>query len=178
MDHLVSPIEPTIGRIVYVRDSWNLSGDKPREYPAIITWVRDRNSIDVEIFGRMDHLRIRTGVQYDSDPSVVMSQAVWRWMPYQVQQAMGQAPATGAAREAGDAPSAQAKQETFIDRLKAEIVELEIRLSKLKAFIDSRQYVALSKRAAHLFLAQQFHMEGYLQILRQRLDLIELELRN
>lgn len=66
---------------------------------------------------------------------------------------------------------------TFKERLQVEERELNIRLTKLTQFLDKTYLTKdtkLNPKQLELMVAQQQHMEHYLQILRERMKLLHV----
>lgn len=66
---------------------------------------------------------------------------------------------------------------TFKERLQVEERELNIRLTKLTQFLDKTYLTKdtkLDPKQLELMVAQQQHMEHYLQILRERMKLLHV----
>jgi hypothetical protein len=57
------------------------------------------------------------------------------------------------------------------ERVVAEKAELETRLEKLEAFIDSNAiYNTLHPQEQHRLRSQRYFMSGYVEVLQQRID--------
>jgi hypothetical protein len=63
-------------------------------------------------------------------------------------------------------------EETFVDRLIKEKNELEERVTKLGAFLDSTNFQKLDKRQRELLQVQHTHMLVYLDVLVKRISLL------
>lgn len=94
MNSKVSPIVPTVGRVVLVRGS-SVRVDEPlREFPALVTRVWNDNCINVHVFNEEAGGKVITSVTFDDDEESI-GYAAWRWMPYQVQAAKERDPVSG-----------------------------------------------------------------------------------
>lgn len=174
MNHRESPIEPTVGRIVYVRGEFILPLDPDRELPAIISRVWTRNCVDLEIFGTIG-VRIVTSIQFDSNLTDIQAGAAWRWMDHQVQMAEREQARTGqGVMGSGIRINAPPVVPTSLtDRVTAESIELGAKLAKLSAYLMTADFFALDPEHKKLLLEQHTHMSGYKDILGKRAVLLE-----
>ncbi len=62
---------------------------------------------------------------------------------------------------------------TFLDRMKIELEELQCRWSKLTSFMQSEKFLALSPEKRGLLIRQSDIMEDYYFILKSRIELEE-----
>ena len=62
---------------------------------------------------------------------------------------------------------------TFLDRMKIELEELQYRWSKLTSFMQSEKFLALSPEKRGLLICQSDIMEDYYFILKSRIELEE-----
>lgn len=60
--------------------------------------------------------------------------------------------------------------ETFVDRLRIELADLNEKLLKLRAFFETEKYAKLPNRKMQLLRSQAFAMESYSLILEMRID--------
>jgi hypothetical protein len=60
--------------------------------------------------------------------------------------------------------------EAFVERMVTERADLEEKLVKLNEFIDGPRYRTLSDAAKNLLRQQRYFMNGYADVLRQRID--------
>lgn len=75
-------IQPTIGRIVWVKKA-NID-----EMPAIIVKVWTDTCINVTAFPDDDGYTRYTSILYNDEPTEDTASITWRWMPYQLAQAV------------------------------------------------------------------------------------------
>lgn len=178
MSHLESPIIPTIGRIVLVRGEPVNDSEPRREYPAIVTRAYDQNFIDLMIFAPVAK-PFSYRVQYHSDTEIKHDRIVWRWMDYQVQNAVKKdvEPEKDVLGHHGAVIGEPAEVSTPLSRVKAEHHELEGRWLNLSHFLCSKGYEALSKEHRVLLLEQQEVMARYSQILEKRIRLLDVTAR-
>lgn len=62
------------------------------------------------------------------------------------------------------------------DRVIDEAAELDARLTKLTAFIDTKEFSALPRREREDLRSQRYYMENYLSVLRRRIARFRSEL--
>jgi hypothetical protein len=71
---------------------------------------------------------------------------------------------------AGTASVREEKKETWLDRVRAELAELDARLVKLNAFLETNTFCGLPEFDRRDLGNQQFFMEGYRNVLERRLS--------
>lgn len=65
------------------------------------------------------------------------------------------------------------KKTNFIERLIIESKELEEKFEKLDSFLKTSKFQALDSQNRTLLRNQRLHMESYLNILKERIDIIQ-----
>lgn len=78
----VSPIEPSLGRIVWYRE--RRDDGFLDECPAIITKVWSNNCINVTVFRDMQEPLPKSSVVYSDADNMDGSYSTFCWMPYQL----------------------------------------------------------------------------------------------
>ena len=185
MNSKVSPITPTVGRVVLVRGGAVRADDPVREFPALVTKVWGQNCINVDVSNEEPGGKLVTSVFFD-DSDERLLYAGWRWMPYQVQVAKERDVVSGEKSQlVGGAlgPKQDLKQDaigvppiqSFVERLVIEAAEVGARLNKLKEFLPTAAFCALGEQHKFLLKRQYDVMLAYTEVLAERILLAQTE---
>lgn len=164
MSEKVSPITPTVGRVVLVRGSSVNPKEPGREYPALVTAAHGQNCVNVDVSNEKHGGVCLSSVHYCGDAEQSIVGAAWRWMPYQVQ--------TAAKESQG---LKQAEPLTPAQRVHLELNDLLEKISKLSAFAVTEAFRGLSHEHQQLLDRQADDMRAYSRTLQQRLALFAKE---